>query len=96
MEHVPDREHRLALAVAIAVIAFVAFLLFAIPAKADGIVLVCPKDAPCTKETARIYFIVKVEDDRLPSSCLIAANSKTAEVGSMIGDNELVRIECHE
>lgn len=94
MEHVPERERRRALALAITVIALVAYLLFAIPAKADGLVLICPKDEPCTPETARIVFLVKVEDDRLPSSCLIAANSKTAEVGSMIGDNELVRIKC--
>lgn len=71
-----------------------AALCLAIPAHADGLVLVCPKDAPCTKETARIFFVVKVEDDRLPSSCLIAANTKTAEVGSMIGQDELVRIQC--
>jgi hypothetical protein len=92
--HEPEQERRYALALSLIVIAFLAFLLFSLPAKADGIVLVCQEGKPCTVETARIFFVVKVEDDRLPTACLTAAMSKTAEVSQLIGPDELARIDC--
>jgi hypothetical protein len=87
----PERR---ALATAILVIAFVAALLFFTPAHADARVLVCStKDKVCTEYTARIVFIVPA-DNRIPTACLSAAQTKTAEVAAMIGSDERVRIEC--
>jgi hypothetical protein len=94
MTHVSQSENRRALATAILVIAFVAALLFSLPAHADARVLVCSaKEKACTEYTARIVFIVPA-DNRIPTACLSAAQTKTAEVSAMIGADEHVRIEC--
>lgn len=92
MEHDPQRRNAIIL-ISI-VYALVVLLLFVPSARADGIVLICQKDQPCTPETARIVFFVKVEDNRLPSACLLAANTKTAEVSDLKHEDELVRVNC--
>jgi hypothetical protein len=94
MPNVSQSENRRALALAVLVIAFVAALLFAPLAHADARVLVCStKEKVCTEYTARIVFIVPA-DNRIPTACLSAATTKTAEVAAMIGEDERVRIEC--
>lgn len=94
MPNVSQSENRRALATAVLVIAFVAALLFSLPAHAGAKVFVCPAKTTCTELNARIVFIVPVTDDRLPTACLTAASTKTAEVADMIGSDEQVRIQC--
>lgn len=76
------------------VLSCLAFIASSLPALADGYVLVCDyKAETCTVETARIYFVVKTENN-LPTACALAAMSKTAEVSAMLGPTEAIRLVC--
>ena len=77
-----------------ALIAAFGVLLFSIPVRADAMVLICEKDKACTVETARIFFLVRVESP-LPAECLKTGMRKIAEVADLVDKAESVRVNCN-